>query len=142
MELMKKQNRVPPLPLYVLDQCMDQLQLRGLSQKRGILSGFHQVTLWLGLNGLRLQGLKEYSDDYLALDNLGPIMGSKCLVMQTTGNYLGLGLRRKPRRGCFRLPPGLSIFYIISVTTSNNVSELSLYSRSVLSKVLLLTVVV
>jgi hypothetical protein len=54
------------------------------------LSGFHQVALWLGLNGLRPQGLKEYSDDYLALDNLGLIMGSKCLEMQTTGNYLGL----------------------------------------------------
>jgi hypothetical protein len=55
------------------------------------LSGFHQVALWLGPNGLRPQGLKEYSDDYLALDYLGPIMGSKCLVMQTTGNYLRLG---------------------------------------------------
>jgi hypothetical protein len=91
MELMKKQNRVPPLPLYVSDQCTDQSQLQELSQKRGILSGFHQVALRLGPNGLRPQGLKEYSDDYLASDNLGPIMGSKCLVMQTMGNYLGLG---------------------------------------------------
>jgi hypothetical protein len=58
---------------------------------KAALSGFHQVALWLGPNGLRPQGLKEYSDDYLALDNLRPIMESKCLVMQTTGNYLGLG---------------------------------------------------
>jgi hypothetical protein len=60
---------------------------QGLSK----VSGFHQVALRLGLNGLRLQGLIEYSDDYLASDNFGPIMGSKCLVMQTMGNYLGLG---------------------------------------------------
>jgi hypothetical protein len=66
MELMKKQNRVPPLPLYVSDQCTDQSWLRGLSQKRGILSGFYQVTLQLGPNGLQPQGLKEYFDDYLA----------------------------------------------------------------------------
>jgi hypothetical protein len=55
------------------------------------VSGFHQVALQLGPNGLRPQGLEEYSDDYLASDNLGPVMGSKYLVMQTTGNYLGLG---------------------------------------------------
>jgi hypothetical protein len=45
----------------------------------------------LGLNGLRPQGLKEYSDSYLTSDYLGPVFGSKCLVMQTMGNYLGLG---------------------------------------------------
>jgi hypothetical protein len=55
-----------------------------------VVSGFHQVALRLGLNGLRPQRLKEYSDDYLTSDNLGPVMGSKCLVMQTTGNYLRL----------------------------------------------------
>jgi hypothetical protein len=55
------------------------------------MSGFHQVALWLGLNGLWPQGLKGYSDSYLTSDNLGSIMGSKCLVMQTMGNYLGLG---------------------------------------------------
>jgi hypothetical protein len=55
------------------------------------MSGFHQVALWLGPNRLRPQGLKEYSDNYLASDYLGPIMGSKCLVTWTTGNYLGLG---------------------------------------------------
>jgi hypothetical protein len=36
----------------------------------------------------------------------------------------------------------VSFFFIAGVTTSNNVSELSLYSRSVLSEVLLSTVVV
>jgi hypothetical protein len=91
MEMMMKQNQVLPLPLYVADQCMDQSWLRGLGQKRGILSGFHQVALWLGPNGLRLQGLKEYSDSYLTLDYLGPVLGSKCLVMQTMGNHLGIG---------------------------------------------------
>jgi hypothetical protein len=55
------------------------------------LSEFHQVALWLGLNGLRLQGLKEYFDSYLALDYLRPVLGSKCLVTWTMGNYLGLG---------------------------------------------------
>jgi hypothetical protein len=115
MELMKKQNRVLPLPLYVSDQCMDQSRLQGLSCKKGILSGFHQVALRLGPNGLWLQGLKEHPDSYLASDYLGPVLGSKCLVMQTMGNYLGSDLRRKPRRECFRLPPGLSIFYIISL---------------------------
>jgi hypothetical protein len=44
----------------------------------------------LGPNGLRLQRLEEYSDSYLISDNLGPILGSKCLVMQITSNYLGL----------------------------------------------------
>jgi hypothetical protein len=44
----------------------------------------------LGPNRLQLQGLKEYSDSYLVSDYLGPVLGSKCLVMQTTGNYLGL----------------------------------------------------
>jgi hypothetical protein len=53
--------------------------------------GFHQVALWSGPNGLRPQGLKEYSDSYLTSDNLRSVMGSKCLVMQTTGNYLRLG---------------------------------------------------
>jgi hypothetical protein len=86
-----KQNQVPPPPLYVPDQCTDQSRLRGLSRKRGILSGFHQVALRLGPNGLRPQGLKEYSDSYSVSDYLGPVLGSKCLVTQTTGNYLGLG---------------------------------------------------
>jgi hypothetical protein len=77
------------------------------------VSGFHQVALRLGLNGLQPQGLKEYSDSYLASDYLGPILGSKCLVTRTTGNYLRLRSSEEPQRGCFRLPPGLSIFHII-----------------------------
>jgi hypothetical protein len=91
MELLRKQNQVLPTPLYVSDQCTDQSQLRGLSQKRGILSGFHRVALRLGLNGLRPQGLKEYSDSCSISDYLGLVLGSKCLVTQTTGDYLGLG---------------------------------------------------
>jgi hypothetical protein len=39
---------------------------------------------------LWLQGLKEYSDNYLISDYLRPVLGSKCLVMQTMGNYLRL----------------------------------------------------
>jgi hypothetical protein len=63
----------------------------GCSSVSNQVSGFHRVALQLGPNGLQLQGLKEYSDDYLASDCLRPIMGSKCLVMHTTGNYLRLG---------------------------------------------------
>jgi hypothetical protein len=63
----------------------------GIKSTVGSVSGFHQVALWLGLNGLWLQGLKEYFDSYLAMDYLGPVLGSKCLVMRTTGNYLRLG---------------------------------------------------
>jgi hypothetical protein len=56
--------------------------------------GFTKSYSRLGLNGLRLQGLKEYSDSYLVSDYLGPVLGSKCLVMQTTGNYLRLSQTR------------------------------------------------
>jgi hypothetical protein len=103
MELMKKQNQVLPLPLYVSDQCMDQSQLRGLSRKRGILSGFHQVALRLGPNGLRPQGLKEYSDSCSTPDYLGPVLGSKCLVMQTLGNYLGIGPSEETSESMFQV---------------------------------------
>jgi hypothetical protein len=44
----------------------------------------------LGLNRLRPQELKKYSDSYLVSDYLRPVFGSKCLVMQIMGNYLGL----------------------------------------------------
>jgi hypothetical protein len=44
----------------------------------------------LSPNRLWPQGLKEYSDSYLVSDYLRPILGSKCLVTQTMGNYLGL----------------------------------------------------
>jgi hypothetical protein len=33
--------------------------------------------------------LKEYSDGYLVSDYLRPVLKSKCLVTQTSGNYLG-----------------------------------------------------
>jgi hypothetical protein len=56
-----------------------------------VVSGFHQVALWLGPNGLQPQGFKEYSVSYLTSDYLGPVFGSKCLVTQTMGSYLGLG---------------------------------------------------
>jgi hypothetical protein len=48
LEMMMEQNQVPPLPLYISDQCMDQSRLQGLSYKRKILSGFHQVALQFG----------------------------------------------------------------------------------------------
>jgi hypothetical protein len=66
--------------------------MKSITNSKGkVVSGFHQVALRLGPNGLRPQGLEEYSDNYLTLDNLRPVMGSKCLVMQTTGDYLRLG---------------------------------------------------
>jgi Reverse transcriptase (RNA-dependent DNA polymerase) len=45
------------------------------------VSGFHQVELRSSPNGLRLKGLKEYSDSCSASDYLGLVLGSKCLVM-------------------------------------------------------------
>jgi hypothetical protein len=38
----------------------------------GEVSGFHQVALRSGLNGLRPQGLKEYSDSYFTRWQPGP----------------------------------------------------------------------
>jgi hypothetical protein len=58
---------------------------------RCCMSGFHQVALRLGSNGLWPQGLKEYSDSCSTSDYLGPVLGSKCLVTQTMGDYFGLG---------------------------------------------------
>jgi hypothetical protein len=52
--------------------------------------GFSKSHSSLGLNGLQLQGLKEYSDSYLISHYRGPVLGSKCLVMQIMGNCLGL----------------------------------------------------
>jgi hypothetical protein len=62
----------------------------GSAIKGGYCQGFTKSHSSLGPNRLQPQGLKEYSDSYLVSDYLGPILGSKCLVMQTTGNYLGL----------------------------------------------------
>jgi hypothetical protein len=59
--------------------------------------GFTKLHSGLGPNGLWLQGLKEYSDSYLISNYLRPILGSKCLVTQTMGNYLRLS-----RAGTFR----------------------------------------
>jgi hypothetical protein len=101
--MMMKQNQDLSSPLYVSDQCTDQSRLRGLSQKRGILSGFHQVALRTSLNGLRLKGLKEYSDSYSASDYLGLVLGSKCLVMQTLGNCLGLGPSEETSESMFQV---------------------------------------
>jgi hypothetical protein len=67
------------------------------------LSGFHQVALRLGPNRLRPQGLKEYSDSCSTSDYLGPILGSKCLVTQTTGDYLGLGPSEESSEKMFQI---------------------------------------
>jgi hypothetical protein len=48
-----------------------------------VMSGFHQVALRSSPDGLQLKELKEYSVSYSAPDYLGPVLGSKCLVMQT-----------------------------------------------------------
>jgi hypothetical protein len=62
----------------------------GSAIKGGYCQGFTKSHSRLDPNRLWLQGLEEYSDSYLVLDYLGPVLGSKCLVMQTMGNYLGL----------------------------------------------------
>jgi hypothetical protein len=67
------------------------------------LSGFHQVALWSNPNGLQPQGLKEYSDSYSTPDYLGPVLGSKCLVMQTLGHYLGLGPLEETSESMFQV---------------------------------------
>jgi hypothetical protein len=67
------------------------------------LSGFHQVALRSSPDGLQLKELKEYSDSYSTLDYLGPVLGSKCLVMQTIGNYLGLGPSEETSKSMFQV---------------------------------------
>jgi hypothetical protein len=67
------------------------------------MSGFHQVTLRSSPDGLRPQELKEYSDSYSTPDYLGPVLGSKCLVMQTLGNYLGLGPSEETSESMFQV---------------------------------------
>jgi hypothetical protein len=67
------------------------------------VSGFHQVALRSSLDGLRLKELKEYSDSYSAPDYLRPVLGSKCLVMQTIGNYLGLGPSEETSESMFQV---------------------------------------
>jgi hypothetical protein len=63
---------------------------QAMCDTRSLCQGFTKSHSSTGPNGLQLQGLKEYSDSYLVSDFFGPILGSKCLVMQTTGNYLRL----------------------------------------------------
>jgi hypothetical protein len=65
--------------------------------------GFTKSHSDLGLNGLQPQGLKEYSDSYLISDYLRPILGSKCLVMQITGNYLGFGPLEETSKTMFQV---------------------------------------
>jgi hypothetical protein len=55
-----------------------------------LCQGFTKSHSRMGPDRLQLQGLKEYSDSCLISDYLGPVLGSKCLVMQTTGNHLRL----------------------------------------------------
>jgi hypothetical protein len=62
----------------------------GSAVKGGYCQDFTKSHSGSGSNRLWQQGLKEYSDGYLVSDYLGPIFGSKCLLTQTTGNYLGL----------------------------------------------------
>jgi hypothetical protein len=73
--------------MYSLSVRRRKRQLRNIIS----LSGFRQVALWSSPDGLRLKELKEYSVSYSAPDYLGPVLGSKCPVMQTLGDYLGLG---------------------------------------------------
>jgi hypothetical protein len=73
------------------------------SEHSAWMSGFHQVALRKGPNGLRPQGLKEYSDSYLTSDYLGPVLGSKCLVTRTMGNYLGLGPSEETSESMFQI---------------------------------------
>jgi hypothetical protein len=87
---MMKQNQVLNPCLYMSwISAWTNRGFEGSAIKGGYCQGFTKLHSSLGLNRLRLQGLKEYSDSYLVLDYLGPILGSKCLVMQTKGNYLG-----------------------------------------------------
>jgi hypothetical protein len=73
------------------NKCQDECLTLNLIK---ICQGFTKLHSGSGLNRLRPQELKEYSDSYPVLDYLGPVLGSKCLVMQTTGNYLGLSWTR------------------------------------------------
>jgi hypothetical protein len=67
------------------------------------VSGSHQVALRSSPDGLWPQGLKEYSDSYSTPDYLGPVLGSKCLVMQTLGHYLGLGPSEETSESMFQV---------------------------------------
>jgi hypothetical protein len=49
----------------------------GSAVKGGYCQGFTKSHSGSDLNGLRPKGLKEYSDNYLASDYLGPVLKSK-----------------------------------------------------------------
>jgi hypothetical protein len=70
------------------------LEMNGKPHSKQICQGFTKSHSGMGPNRLRPQGLKEYSDSCLISDYLGPVLGSKCLVMQTMGNYLRLSQTR------------------------------------------------
>jgi hypothetical protein len=114
-----KQNRVPPYLYTSRISARTNHSFKGSAVKGGYCQGFTKLHSGLGLNGLRPQGLKEYSVNYPVSDYLGPILGSKCLVMQTTGNYLGLsqtrtfgGDLRKDVSGCH---PDFQSFILFSL---------------------------
>jgi hypothetical protein len=44
-----------------------------------------------------------YHFSFLSPDYLGPVLGSKCLVMQTLGNYLGLGPSEETSESMFQV---------------------------------------
>jgi hypothetical protein len=96
------------------------------------LSGFHQVALRSGPNGLWLQGLKEYSDSYPAPDYLGPVLGSKCLVMQTLGNYLRLGPSEETSESMFQVATRTFnlLYYFPFMLLIGLTSLTSIYSRT------------
>jgi hypothetical protein len=73
------------MPLYISDQCTDQSQLCRL-----YCQGFTKLHSGLDPNELQLKGLTEYLGSYPISDYLGPILGSKWLVMQTIGYHLRL----------------------------------------------------
>jgi hypothetical protein len=61
----------------------------------------------------RPQGLKEYSDSYPTSDYLGPVLGSKCLVTQTMGDYLGLRPSEETTEKMFQVTTQTFNLYII-----------------------------
>jgi hypothetical protein len=91
----------------------------GSAVKGGYCQGFTKSHSGSGPNRLQPQELKEYSDSYLISDYLRPILRSKCLVTQTTSNYLGLsrawtfgGDPREDVSGCH---PDFQSFILLSL---------------------------
>jgi hypothetical protein len=80
--------------------------------------GFAKLHSGSGPNKLQPQGLKEYSDSYLISDYLGPVLGSKCLVTQTMGNYLRLSQTQT-----FRGNLGEDVSELKNVLVNNNIGK-------------------